>query len=411
MPITDGTPLYAADLAAVVAEEVAASPTVAAAAADAVDAALAASDIIVSQELILPDSLTIAFAYDTGELAYGQYRDGTTYPPTVSGDVDMLDDGFRGWRMAAIYADGEIAWGVRDDGTWYPSGAESSGSSSTSADPLDTAPVLMLGHSIIANWWDSTADLGTRLGRGVSIRAIGGRGSDDIAAFYGAIPAQLTLTGNAIPATGSVAATASPANFLKLPNDGTYTLDGQLAGVKVRVTCTTASGVATYSVTQLSPGTAVPCAAGTPFVADRDERCLLIAGMMRNDLGSLTTDQSIANQRAIIESTTYPRLALVLGVLPDSSQTIGSGGRATYDAARAAQRAAFGVQWVDWLAWLQSSAAAAAGGITFTSQDNTDITNGITPTSFRADSIHLNNAGEVATNALIALHYQSRGLL
>lgn len=76
----------------------------------------------------------------------------------------------------------------------------------------------------------------------------------------------------------------------------------------------------------------------------------------------------------------------------------------------AAIKAAFPRQWVDWAGYLTSTVTLGQVGITPTSQDLTDIADGITPQSFRGDDLHFNAIAYDAINVLILREMASRGL-
>lgn len=78
-------------------------------------------------------------------------------------------------------------------------------------------------------------------------------------------------------------------------------------------------------------------------------------------------------------------------------------------AMNAAYRAAFPGLIFDTTAALTSAQAATDAGITFTAQDNTDITNGVVPTSFRSDGVHLNATGARALAYAVHREAVARG--
>ncbi|PZF11780.1 hypothetical protein DEI98_06575 [Curtobacterium sp. MCLR17_034] len=85
---------------------------------------------------------------------------------------------------------------------------------------------------------------------------------------------------------------------------------------------------------------------------------------------------------------------LILSVIPWFNQI-------SPDATNYAYNEAFPEQYRDIGAWLRTPAAATAAGITFTTDDQTDIAAGLTPRSLRVDDVHPNAAGRKAIAAYI----------
>ena len=274
--------------------------------------------------------------------------------------------------------------------------------------------LLVTGDSHASNWNAYVAALGSMLGRSAATEGISGQQSVDITARQGGKPPLATVAGNLIPTTGSVAVTIL-GGIRPLRSVGSLSRLAVLAGVAG--TLGTTDGGVTYTFTRTGSGHAVPVpAAGSPLVMGtqhRDKLPLFLAP--RNDIGKSTADNVYrATVAEILER--YKAMAawgaphgkfLVLSMLPWSDEA--AEGTAARIAVNTALRDAFPQFWLDWAAWLQSDAAFAAAGVTKTAQDTTDISNGVTPTSFRVDTGHLNASGYAAANALVSLAIASRG--
>ena len=100
---------------------------------------------------------------------------------------------------------------------------------------------------------------------------------------------------------------------------------------------------------------------------------------------------------------------LVFEVPPSTAD--GTNGKPLTKAINDAVKAAFPAYWLPIATFLRTQEAATAAGITFTAQDQTDIANGDTPTSFRLDSVHINAAGCKAVAFRVNQEAQKRGWL
>lgn len=392
-------------------------------AADAVDADIDGRNIVEKEIGASPEWDWYLLYEGNREVAMGRRADGTYYPPILDADPakipdvqleELTDD--QGWRFAIRYSDdGEVAFGQRRDGSYFPSFVIQGTAS-------DTSPLVFVGDSIAEGWASRSAPLATSLGRSIVNIGIGGQASPQIAARQGGAPARVTVSGNAIPGSGSVSVTAltesdgTPVSPLKLTGDGSRTLSVVIAGVAGVLTGVTSGSSATYTFTRSTAGEVMPCPPGSPMTAGWATRAHIPVLLgPRNDLGPSAGDafrepllDIVARFRAMLDWSTSPR-ALVLGVLPRSDAT--AEGRANLTTLNNALRDAFPQAWADWGAYLRTDAAFAAAGITKTADDITDIANGDTPRSFRnaGDIVHLNNSGYAAANHFIELTFASRG--
>ena len=118
----------------------------------------------------------------------------------------------------------------------------------------------------------------------------------------------------------------------------------------------------------------------------------------------------VASIRSMIDFLT-PRVkrVLVMSIPPWVGEEFGTANRAKLDACNGAIQAAFPEFWLDISAWLRTEQAATAAGIAFTSDDLTDIANGLTPRSLRSDSGHPNAGGNVAIGHRVYQESQFRG--
>ncbi|MQT93014.1 SGNH/GDSL hydrolase family protein [Pseudomonas helleri] len=274
---------------------------------------------------------------------------------------------------------------------------------STVVPPFPLAAWACWGDSLTAGGWPTT--LAALCGLPAYNGGWGGQGYSQIAARQGGVPARLTVAGNTIPATGSVTVTAALNNPL---SDGGGR-QGLLAGVLGMLNM--AGGVLTF--TRSAQGEAVSCPAMSYFtpadgLAHADRHVTIWIG--RNSFKDVAPALIVASIRSMIDYLT-PRVkrVIVMSIPPWVGEEFGTSGRARLDACNAAIAAAFTEFWLDISAWLRTAEAATAAGITFTSDDLADISNGLTPRSLRSDSGHLNALGNIAIGKRVYQESQIRG--
>lgn len=259
------------------------------------------------------------------------------------------------------------------------------------------------GDSLTAAGWPTT--LATLSNMPAYNGGWGGQGYGQIAARQGGVPARLTVSGDAIPASGPVAVTATLNNPL---SDG-GSRQGTLAGVLGLLAM--AGGALTF--TRSISGDAVSCPASSYFTpadgtANEDRHVTIWSG--RNSFNTADPALIVASISAMIAVLT-PRVkrVVVMSIPPWVGEDFGTPTRIKLDACNQALQAAFPDYWLDIAGWLRTDAAATAAGVTFTSEDQTNIANGLTPASLRSDGGHLNAAGNSAIAARVYLEAQNRG--
>ncbi|MET4618711.1 hypothetical protein ABIE18_000134 [Arthrobacter sp. 2762] len=229
-----------------------------------------------------------------------------------------------------------------------------------------------------------------------------------ISARQGGQPPLVTVAGNVTASSGNSVVTS----IINKPvlQSGTRTVPGTLAGVPGVIRELTAGNVTftpDFSGTYPIPAKSV----FTPTNGLNYRNRIVTIWSGRNDVTSSTPITLVlASIRAAIDylSPNVKRV-IVMEVVPAQFD---SADQKTYLAAlNAAIKSAFPEFWLDIASYLRTQAAADAAGITFTTQDNTDIANGLTPTSFRMDSTHINAAGCTAVAARVYQEAQNRGWL
>lgn len=282
----------------------------------------------------------------------------------------------------------------------------------------DTSTLYAVGDSLTAGTGASVpntgypAKLSALLGRQVVNDGSGGQTSTQIAARQGGTPATVTFASNQIAATTS-AQTVTVNVDLLTGAAGQFSRTGTIGGV--HGTLTGATTLATYTFTRDTAGSVVTLSGATAFIPDAlvsygQQLGLFWSG--RNDFKTVSTATIVANVQSMAAALrAYSKRYVVLSIPPDSGETNGIFVRTQLDAANAALAAAFPNNWVDVAGYLRTDAAFTAAGISKTAQDITDIGNGVTPSSFRSDSVHLNDAGYALVAAQVAAFLTAKGWL
>lgn len=275
----------------------------------------------------------------------------------------------------------------------------------------------MMSAREIACWGDSmTASVFSSLvaalpGRTLFNGGKGGQNSEAIAIRQGGKPLTITVTGNTIPASGSVAITAKNVNILY--DGGVYTgsATGSLYGLLGTIT-TDPSG--NWTFTRSTPGISFTCPAGSEFILDeplahRHKTCVIWSG--RND-GSSTRAQLVASRDNIMSMVNYMRKSIkryiVISVCNGNGETTGSGAHTNITNLNKELAETFGSNYIDLRAYMVNRAIYDAG-ITPTGQDTTDMAGDTIPASLRSDNVHFNAAGNTQAAGFIARQLAARG--
>jgi lysophospholipase L1-like esterase len=270
-----------------------------------------------------------------------------------------------------------------------------------------------IGSSGFANDYITTAwlpQLIAMLGAGWTgnKRGITSQTSTQIATRQGGYGLTVSVTSAQIPASGGVVLTAVSSDFLmNISVAISYpAITGTLAGVHGTMMSTSTSGspdptgsLGKYTFTRDTPGSAVACFAGTRFyIDDAIVRAgdIQVFGYGRNNPVQATVLTDLAASVGAL--TPLFKKFIVGSVLPQITEINGSAGRININAINTAIIATYPNNYIDLAippttteqAWL-----LANYGWSPTTQDMTDMANGVWPTSLHAtsDITHLNNTG------------------
>ena len=260
----------------------------------------------------------------------------------------------------------------------------------------------------ISLWGDSITESGLNLDSAIALlgQQVGlgfyngggwGQSGNHIAARQGGRPTLLTLTGNQIPASGAVVITYQSVNIFVV--DHITSRDGVIAGVPG----TLSWDGTTARFTRTTTGSAVTVTAFsrfTPTDGSKRREWAQVIWSGRNGGTDPVVNLDYVNRMIGYGNGRY----LVLQILPGD-------GWPDVNAINYAYRERWPDNYVPIADWLRTTAAATAVGVTFTSQDNTDIANGLTPTVFRAtsDPVHLSTLGRKAVSIRLRDELIARG--
>ncbi|HIF5919264.1 TPA: hypothetical protein ACX3IG_004689 [Raoultella ornithinolytica] len=198
------------------------------------------------------------------------------------------------------------------------------------------------------------------------------------AAHIGAVPALITVSGGAIPASGGVAVTAS-----NIPSNGiNMAMGGTLAGVPGAIAWSSGN---TGTFTRTASGAVVTVPDGTPFIPNsskyRSNVIILESG--KNDINQGRDASYILPMTSQIVEWFAPFLPTTIVMGHFNNHNYSDTVKARLAEVNAGIVSAYGNRAIDQQAWLVSSTIwdqLAAEGVTPTSQDLADQANGLPPT-------------------------------
>lgn len=212
---------------------------------------------------------------------------------------------------------------------------------------------------------------------------VGGENSVTITGRTGANPFIVDVTGGVIPASGGVEVTLRPINGVAvaplLQGTGTTgaTFIGQLNGI--HGTISLSGGV--YTFTRTTAGSAVTTNRPEPFRTDYSEA-------RRGDIAIIWIGQNGPSE----ERARNDARAIINHLSPVIKRWLVISKPTSTDADDALWHNEFGRRFIAIRKYMVEFGLADAG-ITPTTQDTTDIGNGVVPSSLRFDSTHWNAAG------------------
>jgi len=388
---------------ALISETIAQDGTVTAAAAAAVNGAAAGLSLVKTSDPGVPNAITGDYLEEvvdlSGRVSERTLTDGTKYLPRAK--VDALTQGdttlglasIDGYRVVTVDTNGRIAEpdAMTLDGR-TPSWVLQNYAKRTAQALLGIA---CFGDSMTEGTGGSGTSypgtLQTLTSVPVSNYGTMAQMSTEVALRTGGLDVFVTVTGDTIPASGSVAVTAVlPTGTWR--SDYAWTFSGSLAGIPGTLSKAVGN---TWTFTRAAAGTATACPPESRWQSARTPAPLVgriyWAGRNNPDVVINARDA-----RAVVTAARRVNAPiLVMSVCNDSSETVGTAGYNTIAAVNTELEKVAGSDYFDLRGWLIRRGLAEAG-ITPTTQDNTDITNDVIPSSLRSDPTHLNAAGYAA---------------
>jgi len=404
------------------------------------------SDPILPQPALEDDTFIRAITDSREKVIFGIRRDGSVLAPDLEAFWARIGEltaskvngvtissslvSITGYRRVWTDDQDNVLWGIRPDGTLHIPSLEAN-IATTSGVPtkykasygdteraIVSGPgVTLAGHSMLAG--AANAISAALSGVSVVSLSVGGESSRTIAARQGGQPLLFVPSGGSLPASGSVdvdllwadgpvaggwpllQGATSYAGTLVLPS-GT-----RVAGTFSIVRDPSATQYVhhagdRYTFTRSTNGSAITVNRPAPFYADvatprRSD--IFVYWIARNNINEV--DQAIGDLQAMIQrQDNLAKRWLVLSEHNSATEPSGSGNFANVTSYNQRARALAGRRFVDTRQYLIDYGLADAG-ITPTTQDQTDIANGVVPTSLRSDNLHLNASGSAVVAQLI----------
>lgn len=220
---------------------------------------------------------------------------------------------------------------------------------------------------------------------------LGGQTMNQIACRQGAKPIYITITGNTLGGTSDVSITSISTQFLSWAGSNTTYSSGIVNGVPCLITRTVVSTVETYVIRGANSSTAtIP--PNSIFYPDSSYNALPTIQIFwwgRNNIPNLTGLDTLYD--SAISLMPSPRRFLIIGVKPSLNETIGTSNYNAIIAMNNILRSNYPNNYVECTPPTTNEMSAIM--YTPSTQDNTDITNGVFPTGMHYDNTHLNGYG------------------
>jgi hypothetical protein len=279
------------------------------------------------------------------------------------------------------------------------------------ANPAAGFPAVLWGDSMTAAGSGYGDKLAAELGKTVSIQGIGGQGTQSIAARQGGYPATVTFPSDTMPAgTAPTTVTVSAVPYSSPSGTGTTSGTVTIAGVTGTLTRDNVTQVHTF--TRAVAGAAAWVPPTTPIITQEAatyQGNVAVIWSGRNSFLTMTKEDIVLYIQKMIDfMTAGKKRFLVLEIAPSDSETPGTANRTALDALNTLLQKTWPHNFVPVARYLRGPALADMG-ITPTTQDTTDIGNGITPVSLRGDALHLNPNGNIAVARLVSNTMKAKG--
>jgi len=240
---------------------------------------------------------------------------------------------------------------------------------------------------------------------------ISGQAVADILFRVGAIKPRVTIAGNTIPASGTVAVTSiDPSKGWRINGTGTFGFEATIAGVPGSLQHDLVAN--TWAFIRTTAGTAVTVPPNTLVerpIATRYPRHRLVVGAGRNNVldGTLPVSARLMELLPTAQDTQVKEI-LVWGVINGTDEPTGHVRRAAIIEYNNRLKALYGENFYDIRRDFIDTGLTRAG-IVATAGDTTNIANDCPPPSLMADAIHPNAAGYEVLARLLAEKVKALG--
>jgi hypothetical protein len=281
------------------------------------------------------------------------------------------------------------------------------------SNPSATVPLVLWGDSMTAAGSGYGDKLAAEAGVAVRIQGIGGQGTPSISARQGGYPSFATFPNDTIPASGAATVTVSTIVYSSSSGTGTSSGHVTISGVPGTLARDNATNVHTF--TRDAAGTAVWSPPTSPIITDeatlnRGQIAVIWSG--RNSFKTMTPEDIVFHiSQMVAYMTAGKKNFLVLEIAPTDAEVSSpspTADRVKLDTLNALLLKTFPHNFLPVARYLRGPALADMG-LTPTAQDTTDIANGVTPTSLRGDTLHLNSTGNTAAARFVSNTLKAKG--
>ena len=422
------------DTTAFVDGRLAQQPAVVSAAALAVGTEVAGLDLVEGSDSRLPqgaysDTLAFAVTDEDGNASWLATTPGGGIPEHAAeaimekiDAVALVEDARvegQGWGFVLVDSEDRVSEfaldkdGSLSDMTIAAIAARIEVAASTPATGLTVAGdsiSALQGNSGRVYWSQLLAD---DLGLPLYNPSVAGESSADIATRSGAVAPLLTFTGGVIPPTVTpVAVTVTdPSNGYRTLSGGVASnigeFEGTVAGILGTLKHSTTDG--SWAFTRRAAGSEPnPVPSPARFTTQDGKAHRQDIWIMWPGRNNPNTSQVLRDVASMVGFLTGTKRFLVLSVLPNSGEPLGSPGRTSLNALNATLAATYPDNFVDVVSYLLARGLSDAG-LTATEDDTADLAAGLVPRSLRADATHPNQAGQIPIRNLLLTTINQKG--
>lgn len=228
---------------------------------------------------------------------------------------------------------------------------------------------------------------------------IGGQSWEQILARHGSSPTKITLSGNALNNTTAVATTLTTALYSTPADAGDRSHTGTVNNLPISLHRVGATNL--YHSKCAGGTSTATILAGSEFIPDIgfSSKCDINIFWCGRNNASPWTGLLPAYEKAV-DYLNFPKRFFMIGILPNTSEIVGQTSYNNLIAFNNQLRTAYPDRYIE--STPPTTLEMLAIGYTPSSDDLTDITNGIFPRGMKSDTIHLTGSGyKIMANRVI----------